>query len=114
MYSKKETGQFLDHVEWLKRDKKIKDKDIMYKIIVGPHNMVNHDANPSDDIYIIELDEFRKFAVDIITTTIACYSATYTTAKQVEELVSFNRLDWNKQFDKMHKIKAIHLKTKSH
>jgi hypothetical protein len=36
----------------------------------------------------------------------------YTTAKQTEELISANRLDWKKQFDKMIKIKAIDLKIK--
>lgn len=109
-YPKKDTGQFLDHIEWVKREKKINDEDILHQIIVGPHNRVNHDANPSDDMYIIELNEFKQFAEELINITSSCYSPSFTKTAQVEQLISDNHLVWTERFDKMDKRKAIDLK----
>ena len=109
-YAKKETGQFLDHVEWIKSSQKVAEVNILHKIIVGPHNKVNHDANPSDDIYVIELEEFKKYAEDIVNTVKACYGPTINTTERIEHLVETNALEWTNRFDKMSKMLAIELK----
>lgn len=110
VYSKKEMSQFLDHIEWVKREKNIPKEDILYQIIIGPHNKVNFDANPSDDIEIIELSEFKKFADELIAITMSCYSSSVTTTEQVEQLILTNKLDWNNRLNKMNKKRAIELK----
>lgn len=110
-YSKKESGQFLDHIEWLKREKEITEDSILHQIIIGPHNKVNHDANPSDYIYVIELKEFKLFSEELINTTSSCYSPSFTETQQIEKLVHDNNLEWKSQFEVMNKVKAIDLKT---
>jgi len=110
LYSKKETGQFLDHIEWLKREKSIQEDSILHQIIIGPHNKVNHDANPSDYIYIIELNEFKQFADELLNITTSCYSPSITETTQVEQTIVDSNLLWKARFDTMNKVRAIDLK----
>ena len=109
-YPKKETSQSLDHVEWLKQNKKVKNDNDIYKIIIGPHNKVNRDANPSKDTWVIELDEFYAYANRIIIALESCYSPSFNTTEQIETFIEEQNLEWNSGFDKMNKVLAIDLK----
>ncbi len=109
-YPKKETSQSLDHVEWLKQNKVVKSNSDISKIIIGPHNRVNNDANPSTDTWVIELEEFNKYAEQILTALESCYSPSYTKTEQIELFVEEQDLEWNNIFKNMKKILAIDLK----
>lgn len=109
-YPKKETSQSLDHVEWLKQNKVVKsDKDIC-KIIIGPHNRVNNDANPSKDTWVIELEEFNKYAQQIIIALESCYSPSYTKTEHIEQFVEEQNLKWDNAFEGIKKVLAVDLK----
>ena len=110
-YSKKETSQSLDHVEWVKATKNIQDDKDLYKIIIGPLNKVNNDANPSNDTWIIELKELYTYGEQLILALESCYSSSYNTTKMIENFINENNLDWDKAFEKMNKTLAINLKT---
>ncbi|MCK5537981.1 MAG: DEAD/DEAH box helicase family protein [Bacteroidales bacterium] len=109
-YPKKETSQSLDHVEWVKQNKQVIDDSNLCKIIIGPHNQVNKDANPSQDTWVIELDEFYQYANRLIQISESCYSSTFSTTEQIEELVFEQKLDWDNAFDSMNKVLAVDLK----
>ena len=109
-YSKKETSQSLDHVEWVKTNKSIEDDTDLYKIIIGPHNKVNRDANPSDDTWIIELKEFYTYGEQLIAALESCYSPSYNTTDSIERFIDENNLDWDKALENMNKTLAIDLK----
>lgn len=109
-YSKKEIAQSLDHVEWVKQNKEFKSNNDICKIIIGLPNEVNNDSNPSEDMWIIKLEEFYNYANKIIQALELCYSPTFTTTKQVEQLVSDQGLDWNNTFNAMIKVLAVDLK----
>ena len=109
-YSKKETSQSLDHVEWVKQNKQVKDDSDLCKIIIGSHNQVNKDANPSEDTWVIELTEFYQYANKLIQISESCYGSTFITTKQIEELIFEQKLDWEGTFNYINKILAIDLK----
>jgi hypothetical protein len=109
-YPKKETSQSLDHIEWLKQNKTVKHDSDIYKIIIGPHNKVNHDANPSSDTWIIGLDEFYSYANQIISALESCNSPSFTTTSQIEDLIKKQDLEWDSFFNNMNKILAVDLK----
>ena len=110
-YPKKETSQSLDHVEWLKQNKIVNSDSDICKIIIGPHNRVNNDANPSKDTWVIELEEFNKYAEQIVTALESCYSPSYTKTEQIEKFVEEQSLEWNNIFESMEKVLAVDLKT---
>ena len=109
-YPKKETSQSLDHVEWVKQNKQVINDSDLCKIIIGPHNQVNKDANPSNDTWIIELEEFYQYAKKLIQISESCYSLTFATTEQIEELVFQQKLDWDNTFESMNKVLAVDLK----
>ncbi len=109
-YSKKETSQSLDHVEWVKTNKSIHNDKDLYKIIIGPLNKVNSDANPSDDTWIIELKELYTYGEQLISALESCYSSSYNTTNVIEKFINENNLDWDKALEKINKTLAIDLK----
>ena len=109
-YSKKETSQSLDHVEWVKKNKNIQNEADLYKIIIGPLNEVNQDANPSKDMYIIELKEFYEYGKKIINALESCYSPAYNTTEAIEAFITDDMLEWDNTFENMSKTRANNLK----
>ncbi|HIP13337.1 MAG TPA: DEAD/DEAH box helicase [Arcobacter sp.] len=109
-YPKKETSQSLDHVEWVKQNKDVKIDSDIYKIIIGPHNSVNKDANPSKDTWVIGLEEFNKYAKNIVLALESCYSPSFTKKEQIEKYVTEQNLEWTSAFKDMKKVLAIDLK----
>ncbi len=109
-YTKKETSQSLDHVEWLKQNKDVKSESDIFKIIIGTHNSVNKDANPSGDTWVVELEEFNKYAKKIIAAVESCYSPSFTTTEEIEKFIEEQRINWDIAFEDMIKILALDLK----
>ncbi len=109
-YSKKEIAQSLDHVEWVKQNKGVKNDSDLCKIIIGPHNQVNNDANPSHDIWVVALENFYQYANRLIQGSESCYSSTFVTTEQIEEFVFEQGLDWDSAFGRMNKVLAVGLK----
>lgn len=111
-YSKKETSQSLDHLEWIKNRESLIDNKKLYSIIVGPHNEVNHDANPSEESFIITLDEFKKYAESLVSLIERSFGSGIRSTDQIDELTKEFSLDWETYFDKqMEKVLAIDLKS---
>lgn len=110
-YLKKETSQSLDHQAWIKNRESLTNNKNIYSIIIGPHNKINHDANPSDDLYIITLDEFKTYAESLISLIERVFSPSIRNTQQVDELVQEYGLDWELYFNtKINKILAKDLK----
>ena len=109
-YPKKETSQSLDHVEWVKQNKHVNEDSDLCKIIIGPHNKVNKDANPSQDTWVIELEEFYQYANKLISISESCYGTAFTKTEQIEELILEKELGWDNAFENMNKILAVDLK----
>ncbi|MCB4784339.1 MAG: DEAD/DEAH box helicase family protein [Sulfurovum sp.] len=110
-YSKKETSQFLDHVEWVKENKNIQNDKDLYKIIIGPLKQINKDANPSKDTWIIELKEFYEYGQKLINALKSSYSPSFNSTRAIEKFIDENNLDWDKAFEKMNKSLAVDLKS---
>ncbi|KLD98302.1 DEAD/DEAH box helicase family protein [Aliarcobacter butzleri] len=110
-YSKKETSQSLDHIEWIKNRESLIDNKNLYSIIIGPHNKVNHDANPSEETYIVALEEFKKYAELLISLIERSFSPSIRNTEQIDKLTEEFDLNWESYFKtKMEKILAIDLK----
>lgn len=110
-YSKKETSQSLDHLEWIKNRESLIDNKNLYSIIIGPHNKVNHDANPSEYTYIITLEEFKKYAELLISLIERSFSGAIRNTEQIDELTKEFDLNWESYFETtIEKILAINLK----
>lgn len=110
-YSKKETSQSLDHLEWIKNRESLIDNKNLYSIIIGPHNKINHDANPSEHTYIITLEEFRKYAELLISLIDRSFSGAIKNTEQIDSLTQEFDLSWESYFNtKIKKVLAIDLK----
>ncbi len=64
VYFKKDIGQALNHVEWMRENRP--DDKIDGVLVVGPNGKCDSQANPSDELYLVDMDALTTLVESFI------------------------------------------------
>ncbi|MFL0694597.1 MAG: hypothetical protein ACJLUP_21725 [Agrobacterium tumefaciens] len=64
VYFKKDIGQALNHVGWMRENRP--DDKIDGVLVVGPNGKCNSQANPSDELYLVDMDTLSTLVESFI------------------------------------------------
>jgi len=109
-YKKDEVGQLTDHLQWVENNYEACTKT---PVFIGPIFGPTDSANPSEDILVIELSEFRELAVRLISAyeDIAQRSLPLTLYQEVDLVLKERGLLWNGLLAQINSQQLVSLKT---
>lgn len=105
-YNKKEVGQMADHIQWVRNNTDATD---IRPIFVGPLIGVTDNANPAENVCVIELSQFQELSQRLIAalTDAANVSVALTLPLQLDDLIAQRNLTFPEVLDTLD-VRSIH------
>lgn len=106
LYTKDDIGQLSDHMQWVENNYEGNEK---IPVFVGPLNGPTGKANPSDDVLVIELSEFKALGDRLIAAyeDIANRALPINLNQETEKVLNERGLIWPVVFDQLSKHKLV-------
>ena len=97
-YNKKEVGQMADHVQWVRNNTVATD---IRPIFVGPLVGATDNANPADNVCVIELSQFQELSKRLASalTDAASASVAVTLPNELHGIIAQRNLAFPEVFD---------------
>ncbi len=107
-YKKDDVGQLSDHMQWVENNFEGNEK---IPVFVGPLNGPSEKANPSDDVLVIELAEFKELGDKLVAAyeDIANRALPLTLNQEVETIINERALSWPGLLDQLTKHQLVSL-----
>jgi len=107
-YKKDDVGQLSDHMQWVENNYKGNEK---IPVFVGQLNGPTEKANPSEDLLVIELSEFKGLADKLIAAydDIAIRALPLTLNQEVEKVLNERDITWPGVLDQLAQHKLVTL-----
>lgn len=107
-YTKDDIGQLSDHMQWVENNHEGNEK---IPVFVGPLNGPTEKANPSEDVLIMELSEFKELGDKLIAAyeDIAKRALPLTLNQEVEAVLNERDLVWPGVLDQLVKHTLVSL-----
>jgi len=107
-YKKDDVGQLSDHMQWVENNYEGNEK---IPVFVGPPNGATESANPSDEVLVIELSEFRGLGERLLAAydDIAKRSLPLTLNQEVQTVLNERGLSWPGLLDQFNKHQLVSL-----
>jgi len=108
-YKKDDVGQLTDHMQWVENNYEGNEK---IPVFIGPLNGPTDTANPSGEVQVIELSEFKELGDKLIAAyeDIANRAIPLSLHQEVEAVINERELDWPKLLEQLTKHQLISLK----
>ena len=107
-YKKDDVGQLSDHMQWVENNYEGNKK---IPVFVGPLNGPTDKANPSDDVLVVELSEFKDLGDKLIAAydDITKRALPLTLNQEVETVLNERDLVWPGVLDQLAKHNLVSL-----
>lgn len=98
VYKKGDIGQLNDHVQWIRENT---DADNIIPIFVGPVIAASSSANPSQDVLVVELEQFHLLGERLVAalSDVIANALPATVASELNALFSERELLWPSVFN---------------
>lgn len=107
-YKKDEIGQLPDHMQWVENTHEVNK---MIPVFVGPLTGSTKTANPSPEVLVIELSEFKKLADRLVAAyeDIEKRSLPLSLNQEIEKVLNERDLRWPSLLDQLKKHSLVSL-----
>jgi tetratricopeptide (TPR) repeat protein len=107
-YTKDDIGQLSDHMQWVENNYEGNEK---IPVFVGPLNGPTVKANPSDDVLVVELSEFKALGDRLIAAyeDIASRALPLNLNQETENVLNERGLIWPGVLDQLNKHNLVSL-----
>ena len=105
-YNKKEVGQMADHIQWVRNNTVATD---IRPIFVGPLVGATDNANPAENVQVIELWQFQQLSERLMAalTDVAMASVALTLPYQLKDIIDQRNLTFPEVLDTLD-MRSIH------